>query len=172
MYVCSGILYNHESSRRGDAFVTQKIVRAAVRISFGFQQSLKLGNLDSGRDWGHAEDFADCIWRMLQLEAPEDFIVATGTSYSVRDFAKFAFASVGIELEFKGQGISEVGIDLSSGKTLVEVDPQFFRPTEPNEIIGDFSKAHELLRWKPSFSVDMLIAEMVDTYKLQFTAQN
>lgn len=141
MYVCSGILYNHESSRRGNAFVTQKIVQAAVRISLGLQQSLKLGNLDSGRDWGHASDFADCMVRMLQLDQPEDFIVATGKTRTVREFAKFAFDVVGMELRFEGEGLSEVGIHVNTGKVLVMVDPQFFRPTEPYQIVGDASKA-------------------------------
>lgn len=164
MYVCSGILYNHESSRRGNAFVTQKIVQAAVRIHLGLQESLKLGNLDSGRDWGHARDFVDCIWRMLQPDTPQDFIVATGASYTVREFAQLAFSAVGFDLTFHGQGMSEIGLDSVSGKTLVEVDPQFFRPTEPNQIIGNSTKAYKVLGWKPTFTVSAIVGEMVETY--------
>lgn len=164
MYVCSGILYNHESSRRGNAFVTQKIVQAAVRIHLGLQESLKLGNLDSGRDWGHARDFVDCIWCMLQPDTPQDFIVATGVSHTVRQFAQYAFSAVGIDVIFRGEGLSEIGVDAASGKIIVTVDPQFFRPTEPNQIIGDSSKAQKVLGWKPTCTVKALITEMIDAH--------
>ena len=162
MYVCSGILYNHESCRRGHAFVTQKIVRGAVHIRHGLQQCLKLGNLNSGRDWGHADDFADCMWRMLQIERPDDFIVATGTSYTVREFAALAFLEVGIEICFTGKGLHEKGVVKSSGKTVIEVDPDFFRPMEPNMIIGNSEKAKTILSWNPTSTVPDLIREMVE----------
>ena len=169
MFVCSGILYNHESSRRGSTFVTQKIVRAAVRISLGLQQTLRLGNLASGRDWGHAEDFAECAWRMLQTEVPEDFVVATGTSYTVREFAQFAFKAVGLDLQFIGEGVEEVGVDTATGVVLVEVDADLFRPAEPNKIIGDFRQAREKLSWKPTRSLGSMIEEMVAACRLELS---
>ena len=169
MFVCSGILYNHESCRRGHAFVTQKIVRAAVRISLGLQDVLYLGNLDSGRDWGHARDFAECLWRMLQVEIPEDFVVATGVSYTVRQFAIIAFKEVNIELVFEGEGVHEVGIHKTSRAILIRVDPQFFRPMEPNQIIGDASKARKQLSWKPSTTLPGLIEEMVSACRDELT---
>ncbi len=153
MFVCSGILYNHESERRGHAFVTQKIVRAAVRISLGLQDSLKLGNLDSARDWGHAKDFADCMWRMLQVDEPGDYVVATGVTYTVREFAVLAFRAVDIELTFHGQGVEEVGRNKDSNRIIIEVDPHFFRPMEPTQIVGDANKAKNQLGWEPSSSV-------------------
>jgi len=165
MHVSSGILYNHESCRRGHAFVTQKIVQATVRISLGLQNVLLLGNLDAGRDWGHARDFADCMWRMLQLEEPQDFIVATGKSHTVRDFARLAFKAVGIDLDFKGVGLTEKGINKATGAVVLGVDPQFFRPAEPNQIIGDFGKAHKMLDWSPTYTIHDIIAEMVLAYK-------
>lgn len=170
MHVCSGILYNHESSRRGGAFVTQKIVQAAVRISLGLQRTVALGNLDSGRDWGHAKDFADCIWRMLQTPVADDYIVATGVSHTVREFAAKAFAAVGIFVEFSGSGLTEVGLNKKDGKVVVEVDARFFRPAEPNQIIGDAKKACLKLGWKPSYSVDDLIKEMVKAYREQIVS--
>ena len=172
MHVCSGILYNHESSRRGGAFVTQKIVRAAVRISLGLQSTVALGNLDSGRDWGHARDFADCMWKMLQTTVADDYIVATGVSHTVRDFAKKAFAAVGIDIEFKGVGLSEVGLNKTDGKVVVTVEAMFFRPTEPNQIIGNSAKAFVNLAWKPTHSVDDIITEMVQTCQEEIAATN
>jgi len=170
MHVCSGILYNHESSRRGGAFVTQKIVRAAVRISLGLQSTVALGNLDSGRDWGHARDFVDCMWKMLQPDVADDYIVATGKSHTVREFARKAFAAVGIHVEFEGLGLSEVGIDKTIGRVVVEVDALFFRPAEPYQIIGNPSKALQSLGWKPTHSVDELITEMVQAYQQEIAA--
>ena len=164
MFVCSGILYNHESPRRGHGFVTQKIVHAAVRISLGLQDVLHLGNLDSGRDWGHARDFADCLWRMLQVHSPEDFVVATGISHTVREFAKIAFKEVNIEIVFEGEGLEEIGIDKHTRAVLIRVDPQFFRPIEPNQIIGDARKAQVRLSWTPSSTLHELVKEMVSAY--------
>ena len=169
MFVCSGILYNHESSRRGHGFVTQKIIRAAVRISLGLQDTLYLGNLDSGRDWGHARDFADCLWRMLQRDEPDDFIVATGISHTVRQFATIAFSEVNIDLVFEGEGLHEVGINKSSGAAIVRVDPQFFRPMEPNQIIGDASYAKDKLSWTASTTLHALVKEMIDAYQCELS---
>ena len=147
--------------------MTQKIVQAAVRISLGLQSTVALGNLDAGRDWGHAKDFAECMWKMLQTDVPEDYIVATGVSHTVRDFAEKAFAAVGIPVEFKGTGLSEVGLNKKDRKIVVEVDACFFRPTEPNQIIGNANKAFVNLSWKPSLSVDDIIREMVTAYREQ-----
>jgi len=165
MYVCTGILYNHESSRRGPTFVTQKIVQSAVRISMKLQKELFLGNLDASRDWGHAKDFAECIWSTLQSEEPTDFVVATGSCYTVREFTRSVFAEVGIILNFEGKGQDEVGVDASSGTILVRVDPIFFRPSEPCQIVGDPSKAKQKLKWKPKYDFQGIIREMVHAYK-------
>lgn len=149
MFCCSGILFNHESERRGESFVTRKITLAAGRIACGLQDKLYLGNLNSLRDWGHARDYVECMWRMLQQEKPEDFVIATGVQHSVREFATLAFHYNGIELDWQGEGIDEKGIDKATGKVLVEVSPAFFRPTEVDNLCGDPTKAKTVLGWNP-----------------------
>lgn len=149
MFCCSGILFNHESERRGETFVTRKITLAAARIRQGKQEKLYLGNLDSRRDWGYAKDYVECMWLILQNERPEDFVIATGVQHTVREFCYYAFKYVGIELEFKGEGINERGIDKATGKVLVEVSPDFFRPTDVVNLWGDPTKARAELGWNP-----------------------
>ena len=161
MYACNGILFNHESPVRGETFVTRKITRAAVRISMGTQEQVYLGNLDAKRDWGHAGDFVDGMWRMLQQEKPEDFVLATGVTTTIREFAERAFAEVGITLGWSGRGVDEVGRDTKTGNTVVSVDPTYFRPTEVDLLIGDASKARKILNWKPIIDLQQMIEEMI-----------
>ncbi len=161
MYACNGILFNHESPVRGETFVTRKITRAAVRISMGTQEPIYLGNLDAKRDWGHARDFVDGMWRMLQQEKPEDFVLATGVTTTIREFAERAFAEVGIILGWSGRGVDEVGRDTKTGNTVVSVDPTYFRPTEVDLLIGDASKARKKLGWKPTLDLQQMIEEMI-----------
>ncbi|MDZ7771574.1 MAG: GDP-mannose 4,6-dehydratase [Balneolaceae bacterium] len=162
MYAVNGILFNHESPRRGETFVTRKITRAAVRIAAGRQKKLFLGNLDARRDWGHARDYVRGMWLMLQQEEPDDFVLATGKTTTVRDFCRMAFQAAGIELQWEGEGQQEVGRHAGNGEVLVEVDPQYFRPTEVDLLIGDASKAAEQLGWEPEYTIDALIEEMVE----------
>ena len=150
MFCCSGILFNHESERRGETFVTRKITLAAARIAQGIQDKLYLGNLSSLRDWGYAKDYVECMWLILQNEKPEDYVIATGQQHSVRDFATLAFHYAGIELEWQGVGLEEKGIDKASGKVLVEVSPAFYRPTDVVNLLGDPSKARKELGWNPT----------------------
>lgn len=150
MYAVNGILFNHESERRGETFVTRKITMAAARIAQGTQEKLYLGNLNALRDWGYAKDYVECMWLMLQHEIPEDFVIATGEYHSVREFATLAFSYAGIELCWEGEGINEKGICTLTGKTLVEVDPKFFRPAEVEQLLGDPTKAKTLLGWNPT----------------------
>ena len=150
MYACSGILFNHESERRGETFVTRKITLAAARIAQGLQDKLYLGNLDSLRDWGYAKDYVECMWLMLQNDKPDDFVIATGIQHSVREFATLAFHYAGIEVEWRGNGINEQGIDKKSGKTIVEVSAAFYRPTDVVNLLGDPSKARTELGWNPT----------------------
>lgn len=161
IFACNGILFNHESPRRGETFVTRKVTRAAVRIKLGIEEKLFLGNLDSKRDWGHAKDYVEGMWLVLQQKQPEDFVLATGVTTTIRDFCTMAFKEVGIELEWKGSGLNEKGIDKSSGKTLIEVDPRYFRPTEVDLLLGDASKAREKLGWVPKYDLPTLVKEMV-----------
>ena len=164
MYCCSGILFNHESERRGETFVTRKISLAAARIKQGKQDKLYLGNLSSLRDWGYAKDYVECMWLILQQDKPEDFVIATGVQHSVREFCYYAFKRVGIELEFKGEGTDEKGIDKSSGKVLVEVSPDFYRPTDVVNLWGDPTKARAKLGWNPNkTSFEELVNIMVDS---------
>ena len=163
MYCCSGILFNHESERRGETFVTRKITLAAARIKQGKQEKLYLGNLSSLRDWGYAKDYVECMWLILQQEQPEDFVIATGVQHSVREFCYYAFKRVGIELEFKGEGMNEKGIDKATGNVLIEVSPDFYRPTDVVNLWGDPTKAKAKLGWNPnSTSFEELVNIMVD----------
>ena len=162
MFCCSGILFNHESERRGETFVTRKITLAAARIAQGKQEKLYLGNLSSLRDWGYAKDYVECMWLILQQDKPEDFVIATGVQHSVREFCYLAFKYAGIELEFKGEGADEKGIDRKTGKVLVEVSPDFYRPTDVVNLWGDPSKAKRVLGWNPAkTSFEELVAIMV-----------
>ena len=150
MYCCSGILFNHESERRGETFVTRKITLAAARIAQGKQEKLRLGNLSAKRDWGYAKDYVECMWLMLQQEKPDDYVIATGEQHTVREFCKLAFRYAGIELDFKGTGEQEIGIDKATGKTVVEVSPEFYRPTDVVDLWGDPGKAKSELGWNPT----------------------
>jgi GDPmannose 4,6-dehydratase len=161
LYACNGILFNHESPMRGETFVSRKITRALTRIKVGLQESLHLGNLDSRRDWGHARDYVRAQWLMLQQDAPEDFVIATGTQYSVRDFVATAGSILGMHIEWRGEGVEEVGIDAATGRTLVHVDPRYFRPTEVDTLLGDPSKAREMLGWTAEITFSELVTEMV-----------
>jgi GDPmannose 4,6-dehydratase len=163
MFCCSGILFNHESERRGETFVTRKITLAAARIAQGKQDKLYLGNLSSLRDWGYAKDYVECMWLILQNEKPDDFVIATGEQHSVREFATIAFRNVGISLRWEGEGIDEKGIDEATGRVLVEVSPDFYRPTDVVNLWGDPTKAKALLGWNPSkTSFEGLIKIMTD----------
>lgn len=163
IFACNGILFNHESPRRGETFVTRKITMAAARIRAGVQDKLYLGNLDARRDWGYAPEYVEGMWRMLQHNTPEDFVLATGKTHTVREFATLAFKELGIELEWKGEGVNEKGIDKSNGKVIVEVDPDYFRPTEVDLLVGDASKAKSLLNWEPKVGLDDLVKIMVNS---------
>ncbi len=159
IYACNGILFNHESPVRGETFVTRKITRALARIKLGLQDCLYLGNLDAKRDWGHAKDYVFMQWLMLQQDKPEDFVIATGVQYSVRDFVNTAAKELGITIDWKGKGVEEVG--LFCGKDIVKVDPRYFRPTEVETLLGDSSKARIKLGWIPKISFNELVSEMV-----------
>ena len=161
IYASNGILFNHESPRRGETFVTRKITRAAVRIKLGLEDKLYLGNLSSKRDWGHAKDYVEGMWRILQQDEPKDYVLATGVTTTIRDFCKMAFAELGIDIEFKGEGVEEVGIDKATGKVLIEVDPRYFRPTEVDLLLGDSSKARKELGWLPKYDLPALVKEMI-----------
>ena len=163
MFCCSGILFNHESERRGETFVTRKITLAAARIAQGKQDKLYLGNLSSLRDWGYAKDYVECMWLILQQDKPEDFVIASGVQHSVREFCELAFHYAGIELEFTGEGMDEKGIDKATGKVLVEVSPDFYRPTDVVNLFGDPTKAKNKLGWNPqSTTFEELVKIMVD----------
>jgi len=163
IFACNGILFNHESPIRGETFVTRKITRAAARISLGVQERLYLGNLDSKRDWGHAVDYVEGMWKIMQHDKPDDFVLATGISTSIRDFTTQAFSEVGITLEWSGSGVDEIGKNAQTGKLLVSVDPTYFRPTEVDILIGDASKAKEKLGWSPTCDLNQLISEMISS---------
>lgn len=173
MFCCSGILFNHESERRGETFVTRKITLAAARIKQGKQEKLYLGNLSSLRDWGYAKDYVECMWLILQHDKPEDFVIATGKQHSVREFCYEAFKHVGIELEFRGEGIDEKGIDKATGKVLVEVSPDFFRLTDVVNLWGDPTKAKAELGWNPEkTSFQELVKRMVDSDMAKVAAED
>jgi GDPmannose 4,6-dehydratase len=161
LFACSGILFNHESPLRGETFVSRKITRALTRISVGLQDTLHLGNLDSKRDWGHARDYVRAQWLMLQSDVAEDFVIATGKQFSVRHFVESAGALLDMKIEWRGKGVDEVGVDTATGRTLVRVDPRYFRPTEVETLLGDASKAREKLGWTAEVSFADLVAEMV-----------
>jgi GDPmannose 4,6-dehydratase len=170
MFAVNGILFNHESPMRGETFVTRKITRAVAQIALGKLSSMHLGNLDAKRDWGHAKDYVKAMWLMLQQEKPEDYVIATGITTSIRDFVKMAFAEVGIEIDFYGEGVNEIGVvkkcnderyQVEIGQTVVSVDPVYFRPTEVELLIGDATKANTQLGWKPEYSLEAMVAEMV-----------
>ncbi|MBU0689921.1 MAG: GDP-mannose 4,6-dehydratase [Gammaproteobacteria bacterium] len=161
IYACNGILFNHESPIRGETFVTRKITRALARIKLNLQDCLYLGNMDSLRDWGHAKDYVEMQWLMLQQDHPEDFVIATGVQYSVRDFVNAAAEELGIKVRWEGKGVDEKGYDDSTGKCIVQVDPRYFRPTEVETLLGDPTKAKEKLGWTPKVTFKELVAEMV-----------
>jgi GDPmannose 4,6-dehydratase len=163
LYACNGILFNHESPLRGETFVSRKITRALTRIKVGLQETLHLGNLDSRRDWGHARDYVRAQWLMLQQDVPEDFVIATGTQYSVRDFVVAAGSLVDMKIEWQGEGVEEVGIDTATGRALVHVDPRYFRPTEVETLLGDPTKAREKLGWTAEVTFAELVAEMIES---------
>lgn len=172
MFCCSGILFNHESERRGETFVTRKITLAAARIVQGKQDRLYLGNLSSKRDWGYARDYVECMWKMLQHDVPEDFVIATGVQHSVRDFCTLAFRHAGIELEWRGEGADEKGIDKATGRIIVEVSPDFYRPTDVVNLWGDPTKAREELGWNPvKTSFGELVKIMVDADMAKVAAE-
>ncbi len=161
MFATNGILFNHESPMRGETFVTRKITRAVARISLGLEDVLYLGNLDAKRDWGHAKDYVEAMWLILQHSTPLDFVIATGEQYSVRTFVELAFKHIGIDIIWEGKGVSEVGKDAKNGKTLVKVDEKYYRPAEVETLLGDATKAKEVLGWKPKISTKELLTEMM-----------
>ncbi|MEE9372596.1 MAG: GDP-mannose 4,6-dehydratase [Saprospiraceae bacterium] len=170
MFACNGILFNHESPLRGETFVTRKITRAVAKIVLGLQDCLYLGNIDAKRDWGHAKDYVKAMWKMLQLDEPHDFVIATGTTTTIRDFLVLAFKETGIGIEFNGNGEDEVAIvsecneewkEVIKGQIVMKIDPRYYRPTEVNELLGDASKAKKMLNWEPEYTLEQLISEMV-----------
>ena len=167
MYACNGILFNHESPRRGETFVTKKITKAVARIVQGKQEILTLGNLDAKRDWGYAKDYVECMWLMLQQEQPDDFVIASGETYSVRQFIEMAFSEVDIKIYWKGEGVNEIGIDCANNKVRVRIDPKYFRPAEVDLLFGNPAKAVEKLGWKPKTNIRELIRMMV-RYDLEY----
>lgn len=162
MYACNGILFNHESPLRGETFVTRKITRAVSRIAHGLQDCVYLGNIDAKRDWGHAKDYVEAMWLMLQQDKAEDFVIATGVTTSIREFLTKCFKHVRIEITFEGSGVNEVAKDSKTGKVVMKIDPNYFRPTEVDLLLGDSSKAQEKLNWRPKYDLDALIKDMMD----------
>ena len=167
-FACNGILFNHESPLRGETFVTRKITIGLSRIKLGLQKDLVLGNLNAKRDWGHAEDYAEAMWKMMQLKKPDDFVIATGKQYSVRDFVNISAKNLGINIKWVGKGINEKGIDKKTGKTIIKVGKRYFRPTEVDTLLGDARKAKKILKWKPKNTFNQMVKEMVECdYKEQ-----
>lgn len=172
IFACNGILFNHESPVRGETFVTRKITRATAKIALGLQEFLYLGNLDAKRDWGHARDYVEAMWLMLQQDKPEDFVIASGTTTSVRDFVKMAFKEIGVSIIFKGSGLEEIGIvdkctnpdfQITLGKVLIKIDPNYYRPSEVDFLVGDASKCKDKLKWTPKYTLEGLIKEMMES---------
>lgn len=163
IYACNGILFNHESPIRGETFVTRKITRAVARIKLGLDKKLFIGNLDASRDWGHAKDYVRGMWLIMQQPQPEDFVLATGRSVTVREFITMAFSEAGIEIVWQGKGLNERGINKATGETIVEVDSKYFRPTEVDYLIGDYSKAKMKFGWEPTFTLEELVKDMVSS---------
>ena len=163
IYACNGILFNHESPRRGETFVTRKITRAAARIKYGIQDMLVLGNLNAERDWGYAPEYTEGMWRMLQQDKPDDYVLATGEKHSVREFTEIAFRESGMELEWSGEGADEKGIEKKTGKVRIAIDPRYFRPTEVDSLLGDFSKARKILGWTPKVGFEELVKVMAQS---------
>ena len=161
LFACNGILFNHESPVRGETFVTRKITMAAARISLGLQKKLYLGNLDAKRDWGHAKDYVRGMWLMLQQKHPQDFVLATGSMITVRDFCNMAFTAAGMEIDFDGSGANEVGKNRATGEVIIEVDPRYYRPAEVEQLLGDPSKARKELGWEPEYTLKEMVEEMV-----------
>ena len=162
-FACNGILFNHESPLRGETFVTRKITIGLSRIKLGLQKELVLGNLNAKRDWGHAKDYAEAMWKMMQLKNPDDFVIATGKQYSVRDFVNISAKNLGISIKWVGKGVNEVGIDKKTGKTIVKVGKRYFRPTEVDTLLGDARKAKKVLKWKPKITFNQMVKEMVES---------
>jgi GDPmannose 4,6-dehydratase len=160
MYACNGILFNHESPVRGETFVTRKITRGLSRIKLGLQKCLYLGNIDALRDWGHAKDYIEVQWLMLQQKKPQDYVIATGKQYSVRDFIKLVLKYLNMNIEWQGKGLEEIGV--YNGKVIIKIDPKYFRPTEVENLLGDSSKAKKELNWNPKISFEQLVKEMVE----------
>lgn len=161
MYACNGILFNHESPRRGETFVTRKITRGLTRIAVDIESTIWLGNLDARRDWGHAADFTEMMWLMLQQDEPDDYVIATGTSYSVRDFVEIAGRKLGMAVHWQGKGVDEIGIDTVTGNVVVRIDPRYYRPTEVNSLTGEVEKARKKLGWVPKTSFETMVEEMI-----------
>ncbi len=170
LFVCSGILFNHESPLRGSEFVTRKITQSVARFKLGLQSEIRLGNLNSSRDWGYSPEYVEAMWLMLQQPEPDDYVIATGETHSVRDFAQAAFEKIGVDLEWSGQGVDERGINKANGATVVKVDPQFFRPADADYLVGDYSKAKKKLGWSPKTSFKELVGIMVE-HDLSFTVR-
>jgi len=162
MHASNGILFNHEGPLRGETFVTRKITRAVAAIDAGLQDKLYLGNINAKRDWGHARDFVEGMWLMMQQSAPDDYVLATGEMHSVREFVELAFRHIGREIDWKGEGVDEVGLDANTGAELIKIDSRYFRPTEVEELLGDAAKAREKLGWQPQIRFAELVADMVD----------
>jgi GDPmannose 4,6-dehydratase len=160
MYACTGILFNHESPRRGETFVTRKITQALSKISVGLQDCLYLGNLNAKRDWGHAKDFVEAMWLMLQQDEPDDYVIATGEQYSVKEFVNAASPYFGLYIEWEGEGLEEVGVEKFSRKPIIKVNPKYFRPAEVESLLGDATKAKNKLGWEPKISFDQLVEDM------------
>jgi GDPmannose 4,6-dehydratase len=161
IYACNGILFNHESERRGETFVSRKVTRVVARVAHGLENTLYLGNLDAKRDWGHAEEYVEGMWRMLQQPTPDDYVLATGESHTVREFAERAFRYIGVELGWRGEGVDEEGFDTKSGQTRVRIDSRLYRPTEVDHLVGDATKARTALGWEPKVTFDELVARMM-----------
>jgi GDPmannose 4,6-dehydratase len=171
IFACNGILFNHESPRRGEIFVSKKVTRAVARISHGKQDKLYIGNLDAKRDWGYAPEYVEAMWMMLQQELPDDFVIATNETHTIRELCEKAFKHIGIDLTWNGHGLEEKGVDRKSNKILVEVDPKYFRPAEVDLLIGDYTKAKEKLGWQPKIDFSSLVKIMMD-YDLKAEGSN